>query len=210
MRLLKPNKGQIIPASKQFFSITSHGYKEVTLKVGVLLLIVSVITLSILSVITEKPTKSTLYTDPNARPPDANHVLVNELKNSDKPEEIKTLIAAYLASKQYDKAEVAARGIAEKSQASTDFIGWLSICVAHQVTNKETCINEAITKLKPLISKMDFFSAYSVGSLLVEAGKKKEAVDFYVRAFETYDSKVADEYTMSKDKLKSHIDELRK
>jgi hypothetical protein len=79
----------------------------------------------------------------------------------------------------------------------------------HDVPNKNSCISDTVSKLKPLIQQLAFPDAYGAGGMLEKANYKKDAADFYQRAYNVYDGTAQGDNLMTKDQLKKHINELR-
>lgn len=120
------------------------------------------------------------------------------------------LLSQYLNKEDYNSAKKVSLAIADDTKTSDDYLEVLRICALYDVSGKEACVEDATSKLKPFIDELSFRAAYTTGSLLEKTNTKKESVVFYQRALSAYDDSQADEYTMSKDELKKHIDEITK
>lgn len=135
---------------------------------------------------------------------------INSLKNSKELIDRRSLISDYIAAGDYSKAEETAKAVAAQTGSANDYMSLLNICTIRKVADKNDCVSLAVSKLKPQVSQLDFFTAYSIGSELDESGFKKDAVAFYQRAYDSYDPSRADAYTKTKDQIKQRIDELSK
>jgi tetratricopeptide (TPR) repeat protein len=144
------------------------------------------------------------------RIPNASASAVDALKNSNDINDQRSLGSEYIASGDYPKAEAVARKVADRTNDVNDYLTLLNICAYYSVPDKQGCINYVVSKVSPQINKLSFYSAYTAGSELDEAGFKKDAVTFYQKAYDIYDPARADQYTKTKDQLKQRIDELSK
>lgn len=142
---------------------------------------------------------------PNAA--DANIV---RYKDSQNPQELRTLLNAYLMNSQYDQAVSTAKKIAGMTGAFEDHLAVLNVCASRQVAARQQCVDETAAKLRPHIGRLTFSNAYSIGAMLEQTGQRKAAAEYYERAYQVYDATRADEYTKSKEQLRNHINELNK
>lgn len=139
---------------------------------------------------------------------DANTVLITNLSKSNSLDDKRNLVSAYIAAGNYSLAESTLKDIASKSGDVKDYLGLINICTVRKVADKQQCVDEAISKIKPKINTLSFFEVYSVASELDDAGMGKSAVVFYQRAYDIYDPSRADAYTKSKEQIKQRIAEL--
>jgi hypothetical protein len=141
---------------------------------------------------------------------DANTSIISQLGKSKSIDDQRSLASAYLAAGKYSDAEQTMKDIAAKTNSPTDYMGLLNICTVRSVPDKNSCVDAAVTKLKPQINELSFFQVYSIASELDEAGFGKDSVAFYQKAYDIYDPTRADQYTKTKDQIKQRVDELSK
>jgi len=141
---------------------------------------------------------------------DATDLQIQTFKNSNNVDDMRVVLSSYEAKNDYRTALPLAQKIADKTKTYQDYLAVLNICTRQNVPNKSGCINDMVSKLKPLIGQIPFSSAYAAGVLLEKSGNGKLAVDFYQRAYDVYAPDPKAENMMSKDQLKAKIDELRK
>jgi hypothetical protein len=142
--------------------------------------------------------------------PDSGPQLVEQFKEAKTNEEKPVLITAYLINKEYDKAKDLAIELAKSTSSVTDWQSALTICANNPVSQKDDCLKTVDTASLALVSKMSFTVAYSFGSQLEVADKKKQSLPYYERALSVYDANLADEFTLKKDDLAKHIAELKR
>jgi hypothetical protein len=133
---------------------------------------------------------------------------INSLKSSKDITDRKSLSSAYLMAGEYDKAEQNARQIADASNKVNDYLTLLNICTVRNVSDKQNCIDYAVSKIKPHVNDLSFFLAYTAAVELDQSNNKKDSVVFYQRAYDTYDPARADENVKTKDQIKQRIEEL--
>jgi hypothetical protein len=141
---------------------------------------------------------------------DATELQIQTFKNSSNVDDMRVVVSAYENKNDYKDALPLAQKVADKTKTYQDYMAVLDICTRQSVPDKSGCINDTVNKLKPLLSKMPFSSAYAAGVLLERSGNGKLAVDFYQRAYAVYAPDPKAENMMSKDQLKAKVDELRK
>ncbi|MBX4197089.1 hypothetical protein KW801_00850 [Candidatus Saccharibacteria bacterium] len=154
--------------------------------------------------------RTNLFGSSGGHSPTADDADIKAFKNSQNINDKKVLISAYEDKKDYAKALTIAKDVADKSRTYQDYMTVLSICALYDVPDKQSCLSQTAANLKPLLSSMPFSSAYAAGALLEKNNLKKQAADFYQRAYDTYSPDPNAENMMSKEQLKNHIDELRK
>jgi hypothetical protein len=139
---------------------------------------------------------------------DANTALVNNLSKAPGIAAKRSLASAYLAQGDYKAAEESQQQVARQTNDVNDWLGVLNICTVRAVPDKQSCVNEAVSKIKPHLDGLSFYSVYSAASELDQSVFKKDASTFYQRAYDIYDPASVDPYTKTKDQIKQRITEL--
>lgn len=201
MRLLKPDRAISLKAKKPNDSAAKH--KFISVRWIVYLVSIVLVILAGLGIYRHYHPKTVAVVN-------AQDSIINEHKNSTDLADKRTLISAYEDKNDFSSALLIAKQVAGSTKTYQDYMAVLSICTLRNVADKKACVDEAYKNLKPLVSAMPFYSAYTVGALLEKNGYKKETITFYQRAYATYDANTGGENLMSRDQLKSHIDELSK
>ena len=142
---------------------------------------------------------------PAANAVDAN---INSLKSSKDINDRRVLVSDYVASGNYDKAEELARSVAADTKDTKDYITLITVCANHPVSDKQQCLDDGVTQVKPKLNELSFFETYVIASMLDDAKDGKNALIFYQRAYQIYDSTKADQYTMTKDQIGQRIKAL--
>ena len=140
----------------------------------------------------------------------ANDLQIETFKNSTNVGDMRVVLSAYEGKNDYKTALPLAEKIADQTKSYQDYMAVLNICALHDVSDKSGCITDVVNKLKPLIGQMPFGSAYAAGVLIEKSGNGKLAVDFYQRAYDTYAPDPKAENMLTKEQLKTKIDDLRK
>jgi hypothetical protein len=138
----------------------------------------------------------------------ANDKIISESIKSNKPDDKRTVLSAYVAEDNYEAAAPIARALAAQTKTYQDYLAALSICGLHDVSNQQDCITEVIDGAKPQISSIPFQGAYTAGAILEKNNFKKDAKVFYQRAYDIYAPDPNAQNMMTKDQLKAHIDAL--
>lgn len=140
----------------------------------------------------------------------ADDATIRQLKKSNNIIDKRSVISAYMGKGDYEAALNLAQTVASLTNTYQDYMTVLSICSIRQVNNKDACIKKVASQLKPLIGSMPFNSAYSAGAYLEKNDYKKDAVDFYKRAYDVYSPDPQAENMMSQEQLNNRINELLK
>lgn len=204
MRLTKPGS-QPISLVRDFFNVNIHGRRAVLIRivlVGSLLAALVLVGLAL-----KKTIQPGLSDIERENPADRTIRLYKDSKDIN---DMRSVSAAYGEKGEDDKAVAAAKEVANQSQKTLDYIDLLRACTGSNQTDKQACIDDTVGKLHARLGSLSFFEAYIIGGMLDNSGQKKAAIDFYQKAYDIYDANKADEYMMTKDKLKSRIDELRR
>jgi tetratricopeptide (TPR) repeat protein len=131
---------------------------------------------------------------------------INSLSKATDLESRRDLVINYVAASENDKAAKEMETIADKTRDPTDFVRLIDICAYKDVTIKSSCVADVKKNLANF--NLDFRSYYTVAYSLEQCGDKKAAADYYSKALAEYPTKT-DSYTMTKDQLSKHINELR-
>jgi len=138
----------------------------------------------------------------------ANTSIEKLLKNSKTIQNKRDLASVYLAEQNYEAAEKTMKSVAGQTGSVNDYMTLINICAVHNVPDKQACVDNAVSHIRPEITSLPFNAVYALGSELDEAGFKKDAVIFYQRAYDIYDPTQADAYTKTKDQIKQRIGQL--
>jgi len=208
MRVAGPQPVTILSRIREFYSRGTIKRRKILRLLSLLAVILLVGAVSTFVIIWNN--KSSTGPIKIAAPRDSAQENIKEFKNSTNIDEMRSLAAGYIAVSDYGAAANTAKQVAQKTGEIKDYLTLLTICATRDVPNKQACIDQAVTKLKDQLSKLSFYNTYTAGSVLDQAGDKKNAVTFYQRALEIYDPARADEYVLTKEQLKKRIDELSK
>jgi hypothetical protein len=141
---------------------------------------------------------------------DANDLQIQTYKKSKNVDDMRVVLSAYEGKGDYESALPLAQKIAGQTKTTDDYMAVLNICAQQNISGKDSCLKDVVGQLKPKITSMTFNSSYAAGALLEKNGYKKDAADFYQRAYDVYAPDPKAENMMSQVQLKAHIDELRK
>jgi hypothetical protein len=133
---------------------------------------------------------------------------IQEHKDSNSPDDRRTILSAYAAKDDYADAAPIARALAKQTKTYQDYLALISICGLHDVPDKDACLDEGVNGAKPLVNSIPFNGAYNAGVILEKNNRKTDAKVFYQRAYDTYTPDPNAENMMTKDQLKAHINEL--
>lgn len=130
-------------------------------------------------------------------------------KNQNTVEDKRALAASYMSAEQYDQSLKILLPLLRTRADPGDAAGALSICAYRDVAGREDCLSEAAKVLSDKAGSLDFRTAYSNAVNLEHAKKPQAAKVLYQRALDVYDPAKADEYTMTKDQLGAHINDIK-
>jgi tetratricopeptide (TPR) repeat protein len=133
---------------------------------------------------------------------------IKSLQSSTELGDKRNLAGDYTQKGDYNQAEEILNSVAHQTNDLKDWVGLINLCSQYNVTGKQNCLSTAAAKVKPQLSNLSFYEAYSIGSMLDQGNDKKDAIVFYQKAYDIYDPAAADIYTKTKDQIKQRIDQL--